>query len=51
MRLSATRPHLKDQVFRQASYHKDSCGGNHICYNQTALKPRRYEWPPQPSLK
>jgi len=27
------------------------CAGNDICYNQTALKPRRYEWPPQLSLK
>src|ERR1700722_5048727 len=25
----------------------DLSGGEDICYNRTALKPRRYEWPPQ----
>ena len=30
-----------------------ACAGRRydICYNRTALKPRRYEWPPQPSRK
>ncbi len=50
MRLPDCRPHPTEcRVSFRRRYRIHTCGGNNICYNQTALKPRRYEWPPQPS--